>query len=67
MVRDCTRLVLEVAENNATALRCDRKRSLYRLDAAIFVAQRVPSEPELLPPRRLPAKPGPQRPRSTGR
>lgn len=52
-VRGCTHLVLEVAENNEGALRFYRKRSFYKLDAAIFLAQRVSSEPELLPPRKL--------------
>lgn len=55
-VRGCTHLVLEVAENNESALRFYRKRSFYKLDAAIFLAQKVDSEPELLPPR--PLKPG---------
>jgi ribosomal protein S18 acetylase RimI-like enzyme len=55
-VRGCTHLVLEVAENNENALRFYRKRSFYKLDAAIFLAQKVESEPELLPPRRLKKK-----------
>jgi ribosomal protein S18 acetylase RimI-like enzyme len=50
-VRGCTHLVLEVAENNEGALRFYRKRNFYKLDAAIFLAQKVDSEPELLPPR----------------
>lgn len=57
-LRGCTHLVLEVAENNETALRWYRKRNFYQLDAAIFLAQRVPTEPELLPPRKIPAKRG---------
>jgi ribosomal protein S18 acetylase RimI-like enzyme len=52
-LRGCTHLVLEVAENNEDALRWYHKRNFYRLDAAIFLAQRVVTEPELLPPRRL--------------
>lgn len=52
-VRGCTHLVLEVAENNENALRFYRKRNFYKLDAAIFLAQRVDLEPELLPPRAL--------------
>ena len=52
-IRGCTHLVLEVAENNDQALRFYRKRSFYKLDAAIFLAQKVDSEPELLPPRPL--------------
>jgi ribosomal protein S18 acetylase RimI-like enzyme len=52
-VRGCTHLVLEVAENNDRALRFYRKRSFYKLDAAIFLAKKVVAEEELLPPRRL--------------
>jgi len=52
-LRGCTHLVLEVAENNKDALRWYRKRNFYRLDAAIFLAQKVGTEPELLPPRRI--------------
>jgi ribosomal protein S18 acetylase RimI-like enzyme len=52
-VRGCTHLVLEVAENNDNALKFYRKRSFYKLDAAIFLAKKVISPDELLPPRRL--------------
>jgi ribosomal protein S18 acetylase RimI-like enzyme len=52
-VRGCTHLVLEVAENNVKALHFYRSRSFYKLDAAIFLAKKVPSEAELLPPRKL--------------
>jgi ribosomal protein S18 acetylase RimI-like enzyme len=52
-VRGCTHLVLEVAENNENALRFYRTRSFYKLDAAIFLAKKVPVEAELLPPRKL--------------
>src|SRR3954470_19197700 len=52
-VRGCTHLVLEVAENNMRALSFYRKRSFYKLDAAIFLAKRVNAEEELLPPRKL--------------
>ncbi|MEO8605942.1 MAG: GNAT family N-acetyltransferase [bacterium] len=55
-LRGCTHVVLEVAENNTDALRWYRKRSLYKLDAGIFLAQRVATEPDLLPPRRLRSK-----------
>ncbi|HWV39743.1 MAG TPA: N-acetyltransferase [Vulgatibacter sp.] len=55
-VRGCTHLVLEVAENNKSALSWYRKRNFFRLDAAIFLAQKLPAEPELLPPRRLPRR-----------
>jgi ribosomal protein S18 acetylase RimI-like enzyme len=52
-VRGCTHLVLEVAENNEQALRFYRRRNFFKLDAAIFLAQKVTREPELLPPRSL--------------
>ena len=52
-VRGCTHLVLEVAENNEPALRFYRSRNFHRLDAAIFLAKKVPGEAELLPPRPL--------------
>jgi ribosomal protein S18 acetylase RimI-like enzyme len=55
--RGCTHLVLEVAENNRSALAFYRRRGFQKLDAAIFMARRVsPNEPELLPPRILGAK-----------
>ena len=53
-VRGLTHLVLEVAENNEHALTWYRKRGFRKLDAAIFLAQSVDAEPELLPPRELP-------------
>ena len=56
-VRGCTHLVLEVAENNENALKFYRTRNFYRLDAAIFLAKKVSSEAELLPPRRLKRQP----------
>lgn len=52
-VRGCTHLVLEVAENNKNALRFYRSRNFQKLDAAIFMAKRVQTGEELLPPRRL--------------
>ncbi len=52
-VRGCTHLVLEVAENNRLALGFYRKRNFFKLDASIFLAQKVENEPELLPPRPL--------------
>jgi ribosomal protein S18 acetylase RimI-like enzyme len=55
--RGCTHLVLEVAENNESALSWYRTRSFYKLDAAIFLAQKVPGEPDLLPPRELKPRP----------
>jgi ribosomal protein S18 acetylase RimI-like enzyme len=56
-VRGLTHLVLEVAENNEHALAWYRKRGFRKLDAAIFLAQSVSTEPELLPPRELGKKP----------
>jgi ribosomal protein S18 acetylase RimI-like enzyme len=58
--RGCTHLVLEVAENNRAALTFYKRRSFQRLDAAIFMAQKIALEPELLPPRVLEAKPEPE-------
>src|SRR5262249_47531227 len=52
-LRGCTHLVLEVAENNIGALKFHRKRSFYKLDAAIFMAKKVAVDSELLPPRPL--------------
>ncbi len=52
-VHGCTHLVLEVAQNNKDALKWYHKRKFFRLDAAIFLAQRVPQESELLPSRAL--------------
>ena len=52
-IRGCTHLVLEVAENNESALHFYRARSFYKLDAAIFMAKRIVVGSELLPPRKL--------------
>jgi ribosomal protein S18 acetylase RimI-like enzyme len=52
-IQGATHLVLEVAENNAGALRFYRARSFQKLDASIFLAKRVSTEAELLPPRRI--------------
>ena len=41
-------VTLDIIEN---ALRFYRTRSFYKLDAAIFLAKKVVSESELLPPR----------------
>lgn len=54
-VHGLNHLVLEVAENNERALNWYKKRSFKKLDAAIFMAAPVDMEPELLPPRELPA------------
>jgi len=53
-VHGLNHLVLEVAENNERALDWYKKRSFKKLDAAIFMACTVVTEPELLPPRALP-------------
>lgn len=52
-VHGLNHLVLEVAENNENALAWYKKRSFKKLDAAIFMAALVQTEPELLPPRAL--------------
>lgn len=52
-VRGCTHLVLEVAENNSRALRFYRARNFNKLDAAVFLAKKVQTDAELLPPRPL--------------
>ena len=52
-LRGCTHLVLEVAENNRDALAFYRHRGFQKMDAAIFMAQKIDSAPELLPPRQL--------------
>ena len=53
-------LVLEVAENNENALNWYKKRAFKKIDAAIFMACPVEIEPELLPPRELPAAKEPE-------
>jgi ribosomal protein S18 acetylase RimI-like enzyme len=55
-VRGCTHLVLEVAENNDSALSWYRRRNFFKLDAALFMAQKISAEPELLPPRKIPVR-----------
>lgn len=52
-LRGATHLVLEVAENNRDALAFYRSRAFYELDASIFLAKKVPTEPDLLPARRV--------------
>lgn len=54
-VHGLNQLVLEVAENNETALEWYKKRAFKKLDAAVFMACSVAIEPELLPPRELAA------------
>ena len=52
-LRGCTHLVLEVAENNRDALTFYKHRGFQKMDAAIFMAQKIDSAPDLLPPRKL--------------
>jgi ribosomal protein S18 acetylase RimI-like enzyme len=52
-VNGLNHLVLEVAENNENALAWYKKRAFKKLDAAIFMACAIDTEPELLPPRAL--------------
>jgi ribosomal protein S18 acetylase RimI-like enzyme len=52
-LRGCTHIVLEVAENNAEALRFYRKRDFQKLDAAIFLSRKLESGGDLLGPRKL--------------
>jgi ribosomal protein S18 acetylase RimI-like enzyme len=59
-VHGLNHLVLEVAENNESALEWYKKRAFKKLDAAIFMACPVDIEPELLPPRELPAAKSPE-------
>lgn len=58
-VHGLNHLVLEVAENNERALEWYKNREFKKLDAAIFMACAVEIEPELLPPRQLPASAAP--------
>ncbi len=51
--RGCTHVVLEVAENNETALRFYRKRNFQKLDAAVFLSRKIDSGEDLLAPRIL--------------
>ena len=67
-LRGCTHLVLEVAENNRDALAFYRHRGFQKMDAAIFMAQKIDSAPELLPPRRIKErKPGAKPEKAKGR
>ena len=64
-VRGCTHLVLEVAENNKAALAFYKHRSFQKLDAAIFMAQKIAVAPELLPPKKIPPKRSRKKPATT--
>jgi ribosomal protein S18 acetylase RimI-like enzyme len=61
-VHGLNHLVLEVAENNESALNWYKRRSFKKLDAAIFMACPVDIEPELLPPRELAPAEEPKQP-----
>jgi ribosomal protein S18 acetylase RimI-like enzyme len=52
-LRGCTHVVLEVAENNESALKFYRKRNFIKLDAAIFLAKKLSVERDLLQPRKI--------------
>ncbi len=65
-VHGLNHLVLEVAENNERALNWYKKRTFKKLDAAIFMAAAVITEPELLPPRTLPGPRDSDTPTSDG-
>jgi len=64
-IRGCTHLVLEVAENNESALHFYRARSFMKMDAAIFMAKKINVGSELLPPRKLRKPRVPKKGRST--
>lgn len=52
-LRGCTHVVLEVAENNEDALKFYRNRQFQKIDAAVFMALKLETGEELLPPRTL--------------
>jgi ribosomal protein S18 acetylase RimI-like enzyme len=52
-LRGCTHIVLEVAENNPRALKFYQGREFQKLDAAVFLAKKISTNPELLPARAL--------------
>ena len=56
-LRGCTHVVLEVAENNEDALKFYRNRSFQKIDAAVFMALKLETSGELLPPRKLKPRP----------
>lgn len=57
LLRGCTHIVLEVAENNEEALRFYRKRNFHKLDAAIFLSRKLETSGDLLVPRVLKRRP----------
>lgn len=66
-LRGCTHIVLEVAENNPGALKFYRERDFQKLDAAVFLAKKVSTVPELLPVRTLkPVRQGEHAPTQAG-
>jgi ribosomal protein S18 acetylase RimI-like enzyme len=52
-LRGCTHIVLEVAENNPKAMKFYQGREFQKLDAAVFLAKKVSTHPDLLPARAL--------------
>ena len=66
-LRGCTHVVLEVAENNPRALKFYRGCDFQKLDAAVFLAKKVSTVPELLPARALkPTRPIEYAPKVSG-
>lgn len=60
-LRGCTHVVLEVAENNEEAMRFYRNRNFQKIDAAVFMALKLETGEELLPPRKLKPREKPAR------
>jgi ribosomal protein S18 acetylase RimI-like enzyme len=56
-LRGCTHIVLEVAENNPRAMKFYQAREFQKLDAAVFLARKVSTHPDLLPARTLKSLP----------
>lgn len=52
-LRGSTHVVLEVAENNEDAMKFYRNRNFQKIDAAVFMALKLETGEELLPPRLL--------------
>jgi ribosomal protein S18 acetylase RimI-like enzyme len=52
-LRGCTHIVLEVAENNARAMKFYRARDFHKLDASVFLAKKLSVDADLLAPREL--------------
>jgi ribosomal protein S18 acetylase RimI-like enzyme len=59
-LRGSTHVVLEVAENNEDAMKFYRNRNFQKIDAAVFMALKLETGDELLPPRVLKPRRPPQ-------